>query len=85
MFATGEDSHLIGRGLHYLRRSSVANMAGVRAAIATVTDDTNPARLREIHASLYGATAAAQLDGSHSADTRNERAGSKKASRVAPT
>jgi hypothetical protein len=39
-----------------------------------VTDDANPGRSRKIHAPLYGATAATQLDGGHFSDNRNERA-----------
>jgi hypothetical protein len=74
VFVAGENPHLIGRRLHDLRRSSVANVTGVRAAIATVTDHTNSARSREINASLYGATPAAQLDACHFPDIRNERA-----------
>ena len=74
VFVAGEDPHLIRRGLHDLRRSSIANVACVCAAVATVTDDMNPARSREIHASLHGATAATKSDDGHFTGIRNERA-----------
>ena len=74
MFAACHDPHLVGRGLHDLRRLGAANVARVRAAVATVTDDTNSARSGEIYAPRNEATATTEFDSSHFADIGNDRA-----------
>lgn len=74
VFSSRSDSHLVRRRLNDLRGLSVANMASVRLAVATVTDDADPARPGEVDASLYRATSTTQHDGSHFSDLRNERA-----------
>jgi hypothetical protein len=47
-----EEPHLIGRGLHDLGGVSIANVTGIRSAIATVTDSANTAWSREVDGSL---------------------------------
>lgn len=62
MFDSGEDLHLGWRDLHDGIRLRVANVTSVGLAIATVTNDMNATRPREIDAPGNGAAGTTQFD-----------------------